>query len=256
MTEPPRLPPPPPPPPPGPVPPPPQGPSRDFDFVRCLLFIKDDPRWLPKLLWGSLFTLLAALLIGIPFLAGYQMRVMARVARGVEPALPEWDDLGGLFVDGLKAILIALAHWLVVALLVSPLVAVFVLLPNRLPDGAALVLVLVTMTLVMLLVVCLLLLAVYLQVAILRLALHGDLAEAFRPAANFDFLRRNVLNIAFAYLVFLVAQMASQLGFLLCCVGLLPAAFLANLIHGYAMGEVARLDLQRFPLREDVPRGR
>jgi hypothetical protein len=236
-----------PPPLPPPIPPGPVTPS--FDFLQCLTFIKDDPRWLPKLLWGSLFSLLAAVFVGIPFLWGYQVRVIRRAAAGIEPPLPEWgDDLGGIFMDGLKVCVVLVAHWLGGALLfAAPLLALTVL-PNNMPDAMAVFMVVMAMAMMATLVVAILALAVYVYAAVVRMALLDDIGEAFRVGENVAFLRRNLANTAFAWLAFLLAHVVSQFGIVLCCVGILPASFWATLVFAYALGQVARFDPERPPL--------
>ena len=48
---------------------------------------------------GSLFYVLAMLLVGAPFIAGYVVQVTQRAARGSRGRFPEWDDYGKLFMD-------------------------------------------------------------------------------------------------------------------------------------------------------------
>jgi len=81
-----------------------------------------DPAWKKKLLIGMMLMLLSCLLFMIPsiFIFGYGARIAKKVAdEGGDPVLPEWDDWGGLFVDGLRI--------LVVCLVVSLPVMVFIL---------------------------------------------------------------------------------------------------------------------------------
>ena len=60
---------------------------------------------------GSLFVLLSMILIGIPFVAGYDMAVLRKTARGDALPLPEWDDYGKFFMDGLQTIGLYLIHF-------------------------------------------------------------------------------------------------------------------------------------------------
>ena len=86
--------------------PPPLPPAREarpsIDFGRCFTFVAEDPDWLKKVLIGGAFVLASSLLIGIPFVLGYAARVFKRAAAGRGPTLPEWDDLGGFFGEGLR----------------------------------------------------------------------------------------------------------------------------------------------------------
>lgn len=75
------------------------------DELQALLkFPFQDSRWSTKFLIGSLFILVGSLLlIPLIFVYGYSAEIMRRiiVERG-QPYLPEWDDWGKLFFDGLK----------------------------------------------------------------------------------------------------------------------------------------------------------
>jgi hypothetical protein len=74
------------------------------ELQRLLKFPFEDPRWTTKFLIGSALILVGSFLL-IPLIPvyGYSYEIMRRiiVERG-QPYLPEWDDWGKLFVDGLK----------------------------------------------------------------------------------------------------------------------------------------------------------
>jgi hypothetical protein len=87
-----------------------------LDFGRALKFVTEDPDWIKKILIGGAAMLLSILVVGSILVSGYWVRLIQRAARGEARPLPEWDDLGGLFMDGLRAVGIYLAHVLVVML--------------------------------------------------------------------------------------------------------------------------------------------
>jgi hypothetical protein len=74
-----------------------------MDFGRAFTFFKDDQRWTTKIGIGVVITLLSFIFLGIPalLLIGYQLAVTRRVMEGKDLPLPEWDDWGKLFMDGL-----------------------------------------------------------------------------------------------------------------------------------------------------------
>ena len=72
------------------------------DFGRSFSFVTEDPEWVKKILIGGAFTLACALLVGVPFVLGYFSRTLRNVAAGEPRPMPEWDDLGGLFEEGLR----------------------------------------------------------------------------------------------------------------------------------------------------------
>src|SRR5437870_5119108 len=98
------IPPPPPPPllPPS-LPPPPVAPGTpQFDFAKPFTYVFDDPRWLQKILIGGLFYLAGVVLVGWFFILGYVAQVTRNVIAGMTHPLPEWDDLGSFFSEGLR----------------------------------------------------------------------------------------------------------------------------------------------------------
>ena len=72
-----------------------------MDLGTAVTFVKDDERWLGKLLIAAVIVFFSFLLIPIPFLAGYSLAVSRNVMNGDPEPLPEWDDWGKLFMDGL-----------------------------------------------------------------------------------------------------------------------------------------------------------
>jgi len=64
------------------------------------------------MLIGGLLIFFAFLLIPAFFFQGYLLRVLGSTVRG-ESEPPAWDDWGGLFVDGLKATVVAFVYAIV-----------------------------------------------------------------------------------------------------------------------------------------------
>jgi hypothetical protein len=76
-----------------------------MDIGAAVTFVKDDERWLTKLVIAAVLVFFSFLLIPIPFLAGYTLAISGRVMNGDPEPLPEWDDWGKLFMDGLYVII-------------------------------------------------------------------------------------------------------------------------------------------------------
>src|SRR4051812_33902692 len=90
------------PPPPPPPPPPVRPPASGFDFARPFTFTFEDPRWVQKVLLGGLFMLASVFIVGAFFVYGYLARLARNVIAGMQHPLPEWDDLGEYFSEGLR----------------------------------------------------------------------------------------------------------------------------------------------------------
>ncbi len=227
-------------------------PSGTIDFGRCFTFLTEDPAWLTKILVGGLFTLLAAVLVGVPFILGYWARTLKNVAAGKQHPLPEWDDLGGIFSDGLRlvgvylvyAIGLAVALALIGGVLVVPFIALGA--SGALDDSAGGLVAalggLGTLLLWAIIMVTALAALVYLPAAMARAALRDSFSEGFAWREIAGFMRANLGNYALALVIYLVASFLSQFGMILCCVGLFPAAFWAYEVLAYALGETVRLN--------------
>jgi hypothetical protein len=222
-------------------------PGGTLDFGKAFTFVSEDPEWIKKILIGGAFTLLSALLVGIPFVLGYFARTLRNVVEGAERPLPEWDDLGGIFSEGLRLAVVYLVY-AVGGAIVAALPGCLLMAPAMLASGsrhgeaagAALaglgMVAFYGFTMLISLVML-----VYLPAALARTALRGSVTDGFDWRAVIAFIRANPANYLLSLVGFLAASVASQLGILLCCVGFFPAAFWAYLVLASALGQTVRL---------------
>ena len=89
-----------------------------MNYSEALSFTFRDEQWLKKLGIGGLFNLLcwyAGLFFVLGFfVVGYYIGVLRNVMKGEERPLPDWSDLGKVFVDGLLGTIIAFLYLLVI----------------------------------------------------------------------------------------------------------------------------------------------
>ncbi len=225
-----------------------------IDFARSFQFVTDDPDWIKKVLIGGAFMLASLFIVGIFFVAGYWVRFLRRVAAGQATPLPEWDDLGGIFGDGVKIVGVYLVHMLGVVSLVAALGCAAGLLtagvagiaPGSDETGSAAAAIggLGFVALYGLFLVLGLGLAVYLPSAFVRVALRDSFGEGFAWRENLAFIRQNLANYALSLVLGLLTNFIAQFGVVLCCVGVFPLAFWGYLVVGYALGETVRLSPQ------------
>ncbi len=229
--------------PPAAPPPPPGAPA--FDFVKPLTFVFEDPRWVTKVLVGGLFFLLSFILIGTFFLMGYVARLVRNVIAGVQYPLPEWDDLGTYFSEGIKLFLVALAYILpliVIAILVGIPAAIMTDADNeglRNIGGCLLGSVW-----------CLVLplglgVTFFLPAATLMAVVHNRMGAAFEFRKIWAFIKANIGNYLLALVVYLVARFAAGFGFILLCIGIIFTEFWALVATGYAFAQVYRMSARR-----------
>lgn len=211
----------------------------------------EDPDWIKKILIGGAATFLSLLVVGAPLVAGYWVRLVQRSARGETRPLPEWDDLGALFMDGLRAIGIHLAHVLVVALPLALAALTLILLggdaafvaggSSEAGDAMGAMAGLGFFGLYIVFCVAMLLLMLYVPAALTRFAVSRRFFAGFEVLENVAFIRRNLVNYALSLILYFVVSFVAQFGIVLCCVGLFPATFWAGCIVAWALGETARL---------------
>ena len=230
--------------------PPPASPT--IDLGRCFTFVTEDPEWVTKILVGGLFTLLSAVLVGIPFVLGYWGRTLNNAAGGQPRPLPAWDDLGGIFSDGLRLLGVYLVYTLGLTMALAALSCVFVAplvaLGNvgGLDDGPGALLGALggigTLLFAAVATVVSLAALVYLPAAMARAALRDSFSEGFSWREITAFIQANPGNYALALVIYLLASFLAQFGMILCCVGIFPLGFWSYQILAYTLGETVRLN--------------
>lgn len=227
-------------------PPPPAAPGtrQTIDFGRPFTFVFEDPDWVRKILMGGLMYLLSFVLIGIFFVFGYCARLARNVAAGVARPLPEWDEWGNDFAEGLKLFLIVLVYYL-------PIMLVFIIgmgggallgaiADDTGADAAAAVAGGMFSVGMCLLYGLALAVAVILPAALTLAVMRGSFGAAFDFSSVFAYIGQNAANYILSIAVHLIAGFLAQFGFILLCIGLLFTAFWAQLATTHAFGETYR----------------
>ncbi len=96
-----------------------------------------DEKWQNKLIVGTALGVAGVFIwpLLLP-LAGYALRIMRRTQREGQPSLPEWDEWGQLFGDGLRYAVVWLVYMLPVILLVCCAIGAWVALFAAIGAGA------------------------------------------------------------------------------------------------------------------------
>lgn len=226
-----------------PTPPPPGASRRTIDFARPFTYVFEDPNWLPKVAIGGLMTLLAILLIGIPFILGYCARLARNVAAGKPQPLPEWDAWGEDFGEGLKLAVIGILWYLPIILIAivgfggSAMVGAMAGDTSEAGAMAASGMFGFAMCLFYALV---LVIAVLLPAALTLAVMRQDFGSAFAFGQIFAFIRENLANYVLSILVYLVAGFLSQFGVILLCIGVIFTNFWSQLVSTHAFAETYR----------------
>jgi hypothetical protein len=223
-------------------------PTGSVDFGRSFTFVTEDPEWVKKILIGGVFTLACAILVGVPFVLGYFSRTLRNVVAGEPRPMPEWDDLGDIFNEGLRLTAVYLLYTLAIVAALLALGAV-VMLPALALSGSphdpsevfGLLGGLGIVAVYGLIMVGSLALAVYLPAALARAALRGTVGDGLAWRDILGFISANLGNYLMSLVIYLIASFLSQFGIILCCVGIFPAAFWGYMVLAVALGQTVRV---------------
>lgn len=221
-----------------------------MDVGKSFTFMFEDKNWLVKIVLGGVFGLLSIFLVGLPFVMGYQLEVIRRVIRGDPELLPDWDNLGEKFVQGL-VLLVIMAIWLIPTWIVT-CVQLGITIPfqdNR--DYAGLI------TAVSLCATCLnvlwaLVVSFFSPAIFTRYAVTGQFASGFQFGEIWRFTTKNFVNVLIAVLLTWVAGIISSFGVILCVVGAFLTWFWSLLVEGHLFGQVYRLAQERPPAAAEM----
>lgn len=237
--------PPPPPPPPQPPyqqppsynPPPPTPPSSgSIDFGKPFTFVFEDPNWLRKILMGGLFTLACVFLVGIPIILGYYARTTRNILAGQQLPLPEWDDIGGFFSEGLRLFGVSLV-WTLPVIVLWILVAIPAGLMTAVDSDAARSVGGAAFGLVYCIQIPLgLIIRFVVPVALVRTVAEDSFSAGIQFGRVFSMIKANFVNFLLAFLIAFIAGIAGAVGLIACFIGVIFTAFWSSLVtaHGYA----------------------
>jgi hypothetical protein len=224
-------------------------PQGSVDFGRSFTLVTEDPDWVRKILIGGVFTLACAVLVGIPFVLGYFSRTLRNVVAGEPRPLPEWDDLGAIFDEGLRLTAVYLIYTVGIVAFLAALGCVVIAPVMALSGGGdrdvaeafGVLGGLGIVALYGLVMLVSLALAIYMPAALARAAMRGTVADGFAWREILRFMTANPSNYAITLVIYLLASFVAQLGFLLCCVGVFPAVFWSHMVLAVALGQTVRL---------------
>ena len=231
--------------PPPPPPPAPPAPER-FDLGRLFTFAFRDPKALSKFVIGSLMVVLIPLFgLGLLALLGFGVRTARGALRGDEHPMPDWDDFGGILVDGIKVFGVIACYTLAAVVMGLGLVAigVFWALIGQSMGSPAVVAtsVIGSLTSIFFLVFAALIAKALIPAGIVQLAATGRFTAAFRLNRNVALIRANFGNYIVLLLSLILFSIVADLTIILCLVGAIPGYFWGITAAGAAVGRTGRL---------------
>lgn len=210
--------------------------------MKPFTFVFEDPRWIPKILLGGLFYLATIFIIGAFFILGYCARLARNVVAGMHHPLPEWDDLGEFFGEGLRL-------FAVICVFLGPLLfmGIVLMIPAMVVEnldndilrnvGGAF-----AGCMWCLMVPVVLTVSLFLPAALMRTIVERRFSAAFEIGSIWQFVRANIGNYLLAFVVTLVARFLGGFGVFLLCIGMIFTGFWALVAGTYAYAQVWRLE--------------
>jgi hypothetical protein len=182
---------------------------------RAFSYMFEDKDWVQKILMGALFALLSLVLIGVPFLMGYLLVVARQSSEGRPVPLPNWDNLGDKFVQGLLLFIITVIYAIpgIILMLIPCIGILFYLLYE----------------------ICFILALPYIVV---RFARSGNFGDAFDFSGTLDFMKNNLSNLLIIFVMSIVLTIVAYFGLLALIIGIFFTLFWASLGVYYLYGQV------------------
>jgi hypothetical protein len=194
-----------------------------------------------KVLLGGLFMLASVFIIGAFFVYGYLARLVRNVIAGVANPLPEWDDLGEYFSEGLRLFCVGLVYTLPLIVLIMVFMIPSIIAQSADNDSlrdigggmaACIWCLIFPLSLAM---------ALWLPGAMMFAVVERRFGAAFEFGQIAAFIKANIGNYLLAFVVWLVVRMVVPFGMILLCIGIVFTSFWAFVVAAYAFASVWRL---------------
>lgn len=220
-----------------------------MDFAKAFTFVFDDRDWLKKIGIAGLIALVSIVLtvivigiLGFVLLLGWMIELTRRVINRDPVPLPDWDDFGGYFSKGFKALVVSLVYSLP-AILISACVNVIPLIAGGMDSGSGSAEALGSG--IALLSLCLgcfsfiygIFLAVVLPAAFAQLAVTDNIGAAFRFGEVIGLVRANPGAYVLVLLGTILAQIIASLGLIACGIGVAFTYAYSMAVQGHLYGQ-------------------
>jgi hypothetical protein len=212
-----------------------------MQFGRAFSFAFEDPDWLKKIGIAALVSLIP--LVGQIFLVGWGVEVMRRVINRDAVPLPDWTDFSGHLVRGLKATVVYLVFSLPMILfgfcLWAGMMGSTLLFAGDEAnvEAASIAMIVVAVALSCLMLIYGILMAFLLPAALARMAVSGNLSDAFRIGDVFKLVRAAPGPYVLAILGSMLAGIIGSLGSIACGIGAVLTGAYAGAITGHLYGQ-------------------
>jgi hypothetical protein len=217
-----------------------------MDIGKSLTYAFDDDRWVVKLLIGALLMLFSFLIVPAFFVQGYLVKIVRNMMDGVENPLPEWDDWGKLFMDGLYLIIAGIVYtapiWLIMCC------AGLLFLPAGFTEGDISEMMAITGSIGFMLLLCLamivgVIISLLYPALTIQYAKEDNLAACFRFSEVIGMTRDNLGDVIIALLVLFGVGLVLGLLGIIPIIGWIIAIFASiytTVVSGHLFGQIGQ----------------
>jgi hypothetical protein len=206
-----------------------------MDVGSSFSYMFKDEDWIKKVLIGGV---VGAIPI-VNFAAlGYMVQIIRNVRDGQTLPLPEWDEFGKYFVDGLWIFLIFLV-WSIPIILVACLQGAGAAALAEASNDAANAFGIISTCFTCVIVLWALVIAAVAPAILVRFAEVGEFMTGFRFSEIFEVIRADVGNYIIVILLIWVASLIASFGVILCVIGVIFTQFWSYLVSGNLLGQLA-----------------
>jgi hypothetical protein len=205
-----------------------------MDIGASFSYMFQDENWIKKILIGGIVGIIPI----VNFAAiGYMVQVIRNVRAGQPLPLPEWDNFGQYFMDGLWIFLIFLV-WSIPIILLACLQGVGGAAVADNEDMAS-AYGIISVCLSCLTFLWALIMSIVSPAILIRYSEIGEFMVGFRFSEIFSFISANLGSYIIVLLLMWVAGLVAGLGIILCIIGVIFTQFWAYLVSGHLMGQLA-----------------
>jgi hypothetical protein len=213
-----------------------------MDIGKAFAFVFEDENWIIKILLAAAILLLGIvfswvflipLIVALVLLGGYSVEITRRVIKGNPELLPEWEDWGSLFSDGIKV-------WIIGIVYALPAIVVgicFGLVAGLVSDSSEGLSAFLSVVLSCFNLLWAILVSLVLPAAVAFYVDYDDLSAAFRFNEIFALVSDNLKTYLITWIMSWVAQFVGSLGSLVCGVGILVTAPYGMMVTGNLYGQ-------------------
>lgn len=175
-----------------------------MDFGKAFLFVTEDESWIKKIAIGAVLMLFSWLIIPMFFIVGYQVALMRRVVKQDPQPLPEWEEWGQIFMDGL-VVWVAIFVYALPVIFLSLCSMLFWLGPATNNEALAVGSIFGLIIFGCFTILFIIALAFVVPALFIQYVRNGDFGSMFRVKDVFGVARENFVNILIVLLVTIVA---------------------------------------------------